>query len=684
MIESKKLKYMLVFWELCKNKLILENKVDCLIIHVHGFGGEDYSEKFISLVRNFTKTIHLENKIFATTHTWDSEILSPKIIGKNWTRAQEKAEKEVPIFIEKLLVCSKNYDNIYISAFSLGSKVVSMAIKKMDILPPSLKGIFFLGSALEKDFRFDKVLPFKIINYYSDNNDKVLKNIYKAMEAKSAGGEVGFLDSKNFLNLYTNCSHAIFYRNYKKYVPQIIVSFIAVWNNLQIQNKQILSNQSNKKKIKIKINEKKLNLILIINNIAIYQTLPKLQKEKYFVANLEKDANYAYSFLRKSSDLIALLKAYDITYDTILNNEYTPTPTTRQELKRDQIVERQLEPGKHTSIDESRKNIYSTIFKMPIINVKNPKKSFYIKLIYKLPINKMCFEDYDKIKNLIRFTKIDDTSYFSKLEIATNNEFREATDGVFIWKEANGIELPLVYNFDFSFFRSSNILELVSPKLETKCRLILKKIDLIPTTKNYAYLSFTVEGGTTTVEDHLKLVSKHLFGKMYIKKTGNKEFDNIGITLSGLKDYIQQSIINKKEANIKILANKSSGERPLIMQYLLLKPKFADIDNQILNSAVNLLGTFSSPNIQSPKIEPHIWQSEQAAETIFSNLENYGTSAICSSTNEFNCDHQSVIFMRANYFQKILAEEIKDKETREIVKNCFKEQIRKQMFENML
>lgn len=657
--------------------------MSCLIIHVHGFGGEDYNEKFISLVRNFTKSIHLENEIFATTHTWDSEILSKGIIGKNWARAQEKAENEVSNFIKKLFDYSKNYDNIYISAFSLGTKVVSMAIKEIEILPENLKGIFFLGSALDKDFRFEKILPFKIINYYSNNNDSVLKNIYKAMEAKSAGGEVGFLDSKNFLNLYTNCSHAIFYRNYKKYIPQIIVSFIAVWNNIQTGTKQSLLDQSNGKKIKIKINEKKMNKILAINNIAIYQTLPIFQKEKYFVADLIKDKNYAYSFPKSSSDLIALLKEYNITYNTILNKDYKPNSSILQESKKEQNSEKQSKPDKPTNLDELREKIYPTIFKIPIINIKNPKKSFYIKFIYKLPIKKECFDDFDKIKNFKRFTKIDSTSYFSKLEIATNNEFRETTDHLLVWKESNGIELPLVYNFDFSFFKNKNILELAYSKSENDCKITLKDIDLIPT-KNYSYLAFTVMGSSISIADYLNIVSKHLFGGMYIKKTGNKEFDNIRITLSGLKDYIQRSIVTKKEVDMTILSNKSSGERPLIMQYLLLKQKFADFDNDILSAISKLLGTFSRPNNQYPKIEPHTWKSKQALETVYTNFDNYGTSTVCSSTDEFNCNNKPTIFLEANYFQKILAEEIKDESKRVLITNSFKERVRQEMFKNML
>lgn len=353
--------------------------MSCLILHVHGFGGEDYSEKFIALVRNFVKTIHLDNKIFATTHTWDSEKLSAKIIGKNWIKAQEKAVKEVPNFIDSILDYSKNYDNIYISAFSLGTKVVSLAFKEMEELPPNLKGVFFLGSALDKDFRFNKVLPFKIINYYSDSNDKVLKNIYKAMEAKSAGGEVGFLDSKNFINLYTNCSHAVVYRNYKKYIPQIIVSFVAYWNNIQIQKKDV--KRSDRKKVKIKINEKKLNMILIINNIAIYQTLPIFRKEKYFIADLEKDAIYAFSAIDSLNNLVSLLEEIDFKYEQILNDKesqriYKQNHSTnkKQQANEDNHISFSEKVYKFNDVDE-------ILFKAKQLMSKSEEKQLNIKNI---------------------------------------------------------------------------------------------------------------------------------------------------------------------------------------------------------------------------------------------------------------------------------------------------------------
>ena len=326
---------------------------------------------------------------------------------------------------------------------------------------------------------------------------------------------------------------------------------------------------------------------------------------------------------------------------------------------------------------DSREVIYDTA----INNLESESKSFYLKLIYKIPVKASSFENYQSIKHFKRFTKIDNFSYFSKLDIQTNEDFRTVTDNLFIWKNVSNCALPLIYNFDISFFKAKERLQLTAPGLKDNFKLFLNEIDLIPL-KNHAYLGFTLQGSSTNISSYLNFVSKKMFGKIHLLPTGNHSFDDVRVTLKGLTSAITKSLSSNKELDISLMSENSSGERPLMMQYLLLDQKLAKLNGDLLSGAVKLLGTFSRPNPDYPKIDPAIWQSRQALETIYADFD-YGTTAVSSSHNIFNRETKPTVFLKANYLQKILSEEIKDQKKLDIIENCFTEKVRREFFRNL-
>lgn len=331
--------------------------------------------------------------------------------------------------------------------------------------------------------------------------------------------------------------------------------------------------------------------------------------------------------------------------------------------------------------DLNRTDSRAIIYKTTISNSVTPEKSFYLKLIYKIPVKFESFVDSDSIPNFKRFTKIDNFSYFSKLDILTNSEFRKATDDLFIWQNSDNGELPLIYNFDLSFFKAKNRLEIKMPQIKGDFKLYLNEIDLIPL-KKHAYLGFTLQGSSTTILDYLGFVSKKMFGKSYMLPTGNKSLDEYKITLKGLINAITKSLTCNNEIDLNLLSENSAGERPLMMHYLMLEKSLSEYNEDVLSGAVKLLGSFSRPNPDYPKTDPRIWQSKQALETIYTDFD-YGTTAISASSDAFNRETKPTIFLKANYLQKIIAEEIKDRTTLEILKNCFTEKVRQEMFENL-
>jgi len=179
------------------------------IIHIHGFGGKDNKPPFAADLAKFFKNNHMENKLVVTTHAWDSMEFSISKMVHNWQTAKNNAQKEVSMLAEKISDLEKRQEPYYLTGFSLGTAVIAHTLNHYKGSLNFLKGIYFMGAALERDFVITQNLPCKIINYYSDGWDFVLKNCFTNSEDKITGGENGFTDLQKFTNLSVNCSHTM-------------------------------------------------------------------------------------------------------------------------------------------------------------------------------------------------------------------------------------------------------------------------------------------------------------------------------------------------------------------------------------------------------------------------------------------------------------------------------------------
>ncbi|HDR05051.1 MAG TPA: alpha/beta hydrolase, partial [Candidatus Marinimicrobia bacterium] len=207
-----------------------EQQKNVKIIFVHGFGGEDKTGKTQKMIQEQLQDLDLDNCITAVTYAWDSIHYSLFNIKNDWGRAKENAEKEIEPFLKFLKKeTGDGQQQVYIIAFSLGTRIVAHAINKLNPFPKNLKGIFFWGSALTESFRLNQSVPIKILNYYSKNSDFILNELYRFIESNHPGGWYGFYEIAGFVNHHTAASHAIPRVNYKSRLIRPTIQIIAFW-----------------------------------------------------------------------------------------------------------------------------------------------------------------------------------------------------------------------------------------------------------------------------------------------------------------------------------------------------------------------------------------------------------------------------------------------------------------------
>lgn len=178
-------------------------------VYVHGFGERRFPPAFETKLKEFLEPHAFKTTV--TTHRWKSFELDLSQVVRQWTAAKTNADLEAENFAETVLSKLEKEGNPYcIVAYSLGTRVVSEAIKVVGATLSHVKGIYFLGSALPNTYVVDGAhLPdgMKVINYYSAYFDDALKVGFLAVEGIRAAGETGFTDTTHVQNYRTSCTH---------------------------------------------------------------------------------------------------------------------------------------------------------------------------------------------------------------------------------------------------------------------------------------------------------------------------------------------------------------------------------------------------------------------------------------------------------------------------------------------
>ena len=178
-------------------------------IYVNGFGERRFPPAFQTKMKDFLKP--LSGDFNVSTFRWDSLKLDIRKVAHQWSEAKKNADSEAKRFAIEVIERHEREKRSYVLVgYSLGSRIIAGALKETDMKLEFLRGIYFLGSALPRDYKIDSAaLPhgFRIINYYSNYSDQVLKFSFYNAEGIKAGGEVGFDDEVNFQNFRTVATH---------------------------------------------------------------------------------------------------------------------------------------------------------------------------------------------------------------------------------------------------------------------------------------------------------------------------------------------------------------------------------------------------------------------------------------------------------------------------------------------
>lgn len=188
-----------------------QKKNELVFVYVHGFGeGGKKTIPFAHALDKFIKSKKVNAKVL--THKWDNHKLNFLKILPQWLKTRKLADAAGQSFHKDVLLpLEASGTPYYLIGYSLGSRVIAASLKCGNEKLNHLRGIYFLGSALNHEYRIElKNLPsgLKINNYYSPLFDQVLKTSFHVMEGTNAAGEVGFDDEAAVNNYRTVCTHA--------------------------------------------------------------------------------------------------------------------------------------------------------------------------------------------------------------------------------------------------------------------------------------------------------------------------------------------------------------------------------------------------------------------------------------------------------------------------------------------
>jgi len=215
------------------NEVQADERKEMKFIYVNGFGERRFPPAFEKKMKKFVKP--LNGYFEVKTFQWGSLKLDLTKVVHQWNEAKKNADRDAQKFAREVIEkCEKEETPYVLIGYSLGTRVIAEALQYPQNELKYLRGIYFLGSALPKDYKLEtKILPedFKIINYYSDYLDYMLKLSFYNAEGIKAGGEVGFDDKKCFLNLRTVSTHVYkggpFQRDYSNLAEAI--GYLSLW-----------------------------------------------------------------------------------------------------------------------------------------------------------------------------------------------------------------------------------------------------------------------------------------------------------------------------------------------------------------------------------------------------------------------------------------------------------------------
>jgi hypothetical protein len=182
---------------------------DLVFVYVHGFGEFKEIVPFEKTMKKTLDSLPYTSTVF--TYRWEWKKIDLTTVVAQWIQSKQEADRASQKFLHDILLPLEERDIPYvIVAYSLGSRVVAEALNAATSPLKSIRGIYFIGSALPHTYTIQQTpLPegMRIVNYYSKYLDEVLKISFYNAEGIRAGGEIGFDDTTVFQNYRTVCTH---------------------------------------------------------------------------------------------------------------------------------------------------------------------------------------------------------------------------------------------------------------------------------------------------------------------------------------------------------------------------------------------------------------------------------------------------------------------------------------------
>lgn len=207
-----------------------ENEVE--IIYVHGMGGSNEEANFVHISKKIITNNSIK-KIKISHYSWNSPSIEIRIAPARVKQGLKKAEEEAKSFSKNIIESlESNKRPYYIVAHSMGAYLTAKAFEEYGKEALNIKGIYFLGASMPRDFELSINIPkrIKIYNYYSEKFDMVLPFFFSYLGKKS-GGQVGFDDIERFENFRTTCTHQFkkmgFHRDYSTLAEAITLLILA-------------------------------------------------------------------------------------------------------------------------------------------------------------------------------------------------------------------------------------------------------------------------------------------------------------------------------------------------------------------------------------------------------------------------------------------------------------------------
>lgn len=279
--------------------------------------------------------------------------------------------------------------------------------------------------------------------------------------------------------------------------------------------------------------------------------------------------------------------------------------------------------------------------------------------------------------------------YFSRLNILTNDRFRDVTRNVLVWRPCahpHDAELPLLFQLDIKLLRNRLWL---NPFPDSNLLLELKSVDLLPLRDGKkAIMGFTFEGCDCTMFQYLRWVSSRNFAEHRLceRRKGSKAMNFL---LGGLFEELHHALRAGREPCEEKFGGHGGLHEAMLFQYLLVghdEAKWSAIEESpIYNTAWEMVRTLYRPKGEdlkyAPEDGPGKWKftTEEAQGTQYG-FSDAAVSAWAHARIDFNRNIKPGVFREANYFQWFIARELAGQQEPVEIMSCFNRGVRREFF----